>query len=132
MNKQLKEVRKKLLTDFDFYSKSALKIRTKEGKIHPLKINAAQTILNNAVNDQLSTEGKIRIIILKARQQGLSTYTGGYLYYSVSQQAARKAMVSLHWILNSKANRYLMLSSCKQEKLYYQLLTAERKLKKFY
>ena len=103
MNKQLKEVRKKLLTDFDFYSKSALKIRTKEGKIHPLKINAAQTILNNAVNDQLSTEGKIRIIILKARQQGLSTYTGGYLYYSVSQQAARKAMVITHHADSTRA-----------------------------
>lgn len=103
MNKQLKEVRKKLLTDFDFYSKSALKIRTKEGKIHPLKLNAAQTILNKAVEDQLSTEGKIRIIILKARQQGLSTYTGGYLYYSVSQQAARKAMVITHHADSTRA-----------------------------
>lgn len=103
MNKQMKDVRKRLLTDFDFYSKSALKIRTKEGKIHPLKLNAAQTILNEAVEGQLATEGKIRIIILKARQQGLSTYTGGYLYYSVSQKAARKAMVITHHADSTRA-----------------------------
>ena len=36
---------------------------------------------------QLAAEGKVRIIILKARQQGLSTYVGGYLYFGVSQQS---------------------------------------------
>ena len=44
----------------------------------------------------MASEGKIRVIILKARQQGLSTYTGGYLYFSVSQNSAKKAMVITH------------------------------------
>ena len=87
MNKQLKQVRKKLLNNFNFYSKSALKIRTKEGKINPLALNNSQQILDKAVTEQMATEGKVRVIILKARQQGLSTYTGGYLYFSVSQRA---------------------------------------------
>lgn len=103
MNKKLKEVRKKLLNNFDFYSKSALKIRTKEGQIKPLTLNPAQEILNNAVEDQMSTEGKVRIIILKARQQGLSTYTGGYLYFSVSQKPACKAMVITHHADSTRA-----------------------------
>ena len=96
MNQKLSQIRKRLLNDFEYYSKNALKIRTKEGIISPLKLNPAQKILDEAVTKQLKAEGKIRIIILKARQQGLSTYTGGYLYFSVSQRPAQKAMVITH------------------------------------
>jgi len=96
LDPKLVQVRKRLLNDFSFYAPSALKIRTKAGEIAPLKLNNAQTILNDAVEAQLTSEGKVRIIILKARQQGLSTYTGGYLYFSVSQRNASKAMVVTH------------------------------------
>jgi len=103
MDKKLKAVRKRLLTDFPFYSEAALKIRTKSGEIAPLKLNPAQRILQNAIDKQMATEGKIRVVILKARQQGLSTYTGGYLYFSVSQQQARKAMVITHQADSTRA-----------------------------
>jgi len=96
MDKRLKVVRRKLYDDFDFYSKSALKIRTKDGDIKSLNLKPAQRILQKAVEDQMETEGKVRIIILKARQQGLSTYVGGYLYFNVSQRKACKAMVVTH------------------------------------
>jgi hypothetical protein len=103
MDKKLQAVRKRLLTDFKFYAQSALKIRTKTGEIAPLKLNPAQEILQAAIDKQMATEGKIRVIILKARQQGLSTYTGGYLYFSVSQQKARKAMVITHHADSTRA-----------------------------
>lgn len=96
MDKKLKEIRKRLHTDFAYYSKAALKIRTKRGDVAPLVLNAAQTILNDAVTKQLEAEGKVRVIILKARQQGLSTYVGGYLYFTASQNKARKALVITH------------------------------------
>ncbi|MAV08249.1 MAG: hypothetical protein CMQ88_03495 [Gammaproteobacteria bacterium] len=96
MDKKLQQIRKRLFNDFPFYAKSALKIRTKDGDIAPLDLNPAQQILQDAVSKQIASEGKVRVIILKARQQGLSTYTGGYLYYAVSQQPARKAMVVTH------------------------------------
>ena len=96
MDKKLLQIRKRLLEDFDFYAKSALKIRTKAGDVAPLKLNTAQQILQNAIDKQMATEGKVRIIILKARQQGLSTHVGGYLYFSVSQSQAKKAMVIAH------------------------------------
>jgi hypothetical protein len=103
MHQKLAKVRKRLLTDFSYYSKSSLKIRTKLGNISPLKLNSAQQILNKAVEDQITTEGKVRVIILKARQQGLSTYTGGYLYFSVSQRSACKAMVITHHADSTRA-----------------------------
>jgi len=96
MEPKLKAIRRKLYDDFDFYSKSALKIRTKDGDIKELNLKPAQRILQKAVDDQMATEGKVRIIILKARQQGLSTYVGGYLYFNVSQRKACKAMVVTH------------------------------------
>ena len=71
MDKRLQRVRKRLFDDFPFYAKSALKIRTKEGQIQPLVLNAAQRILDDAVSKQVAAEGKVRVIILKARQQGL-------------------------------------------------------------
>ncbi len=103
MDKKLKAVRKRLYEDFSFYSKSALKIRTKDGQIAPLKLNSAQKVLQQAIDDQMASEGKIRIIILKARQQGLSTMVGGYLYYAVSQNPARKAMVVTHHADSTRA-----------------------------
>ena len=54
MDKKLKAVRKRLLTDFPFYSKSALKIRTKEGEIAPLVLNPAQQILQDAIDKQMA------------------------------------------------------------------------------
>ena len=93
MDKRLQKVRKRLFSDFPFYAKSALKIRTKEGQIKPFVLNPAQQILDKAVQDQLKTEGKVRVIILKARQQGLSTYVGGYLYHQASQRPAQKALL---------------------------------------
>jgi len=103
MDKKLQAVRKRLFEEFPFYAKSALKIRTKEGEVAPLKLNAAQKILDDAVAKQIQTEGKVRVIILKARQQGLSTYTGGFLYHSVSQQKAKKAMVITHHADSTRA-----------------------------
>jgi hypothetical protein len=96
MDKRLKIVRKRLYDEFDFYSKSALKIRTKDGDIKSLNLKPAQRILQKAVEEQMAAEGKVRIIILKARQQGLSTYVGGYLYFNVSQRKACKALVVTH------------------------------------
>ena len=90
MNPKLKQVRKRLRDDFSFYAKSAAKIRTKEGDIRPLVLNPAQQILDDAVRKQMASEGKVRVIILKARQQGLSTYVGGYLYFQFHKRQRKK------------------------------------------
>lgn len=103
MRKELIEIRKRLLTDFPFYAPNALKIRTKEGEIKPLTLNPAQRILQDAVDAEMKDKGYVRIIVLKARQQGLSTAIGGYLYFSVSQQKARKAMVVTHHADSTRA-----------------------------
>lgn len=89
-------VRRRLRDDFDFYAANALQIRTKTAEIVPLKLNVAQRQLLDAVNAQWKRTGKVRVIILKARQMGLSTAVGGFLYYRTSQNRAQKALVMTH------------------------------------
>jgi len=96
VNPELLAVRKRLLEDFSFYAPNALKIRTKDAKIVPFKANVAQTRLQEIVEQQYATLGRVRIIILKARQMGLSTWVGGRLYSRVSQRPAKKALVVTH------------------------------------
>lgn len=96
-------VRQRLLEDFEFYAKYALKIRTKEGAIEPLVLNAAQRIFVQVCIRQLATTGRIRIVVLKGRQQGLSTVIEAILFWWVSQHKAVKAIVMTHMSESTKA-----------------------------
>lgn len=98
-----REVRKKLRDDFAFYAPRALKIRTKDGEIVPFRLNDGQKILLETINKQMEAEGRVRIIILKARQLGLSTMVGGWLYHRVSHFPAQKAAVVTHHADSTKA-----------------------------
>jgi hypothetical protein len=89
-------VRKRLRDDFNFYASNALQIRTKTAEIVPLTLNQAQRNLMDVVNAQWAQDGKVRVIILKARQMGLSTAVGGFLYFRTSQNRAQKALVMTH------------------------------------
>jgi hypothetical protein len=103
MDANLLEVRRRFLEDFEFYAKHALKIRTKEGEIKPFALNEAQKRLLDKINEQMETEGKVRIIILKARQMGLSTLVGAWLYWWISQHAAQKGLVITHLAESTKS-----------------------------
>ena len=96
-------IRLRLYNDFDYYAPNVLKIRTKDSKIVPFKINEAQRRLALVVNKQYAAEQKVRVIILKARQMGLSTWVGGRLFSRVSQRRARKAMVVAHEAKSTRA-----------------------------
>ena len=89
-------VRKRLRDDFTFYAKACINIRTKEGEVKPLTLNGPQQKLNELVEKQLAATGRVRVIILKARQQGFSTYVHAWLYHKLSQQKAKKGLVVAH------------------------------------
>lgn len=95
-NEALRRTRLRLRDDFAYYCEHALKIRTKDAKVVPFRLNNAQRELEKIINQQTAEVGRVRIIILKARQQGLSTGVGGYLYSRVSQATAKKALVVAH------------------------------------
>jgi hypothetical protein len=89
-------VRERLFSDFEFYARNALMIRTKDQKVVPLELNTAQRKLLEAVNDQLGRRGFCRLTILKGRQMGSSTFVEAFLYWWVSQRKAQRALVVAH------------------------------------
>lgn len=91
-----KATRLRLYKDFEFYASKALKIRTKDAKIVPFKLNRAQKRLLDAVLAQWEETGRVRVVILKARQLGFSTLVGGFLYWWLSQHRATKGIVVTH------------------------------------
>lgn len=89
-------IRLRLLNDFEFYSPRALKIKTKKAQTVGFTWNEAQTRLDKIVEGQYLATGKVRVIILKARQMGLSTWVGGRLFSRVSQRRSKRAIVITH------------------------------------
>lgn len=103
MTQDLTKVRKRFYEDFGFWAKWACKIRTKQGAIAPLILNPVQARFNQAIEDQLRTTGRVRAIILKARQQGLSTYVSSWAYWWLSQHKAQKGLVATHMSDSTRA-----------------------------
>jgi hypothetical protein len=91
-----KATRKRLYEDFEFCAKHCVTIRTKQGKIAKLVLNRVQKRFLAKVLDQLARTGRVRMVVLKARQQGLSTVITALQYWWLSQRKAQKGLVMAH------------------------------------
>jgi hypothetical protein len=100
---KLLRTRKRLLEDFEFWAKHSCKIRTKAGEIKPLILNNVQRRLLKDISNQLATTGMVRSVILKGRQQGLSTFIHAYNYWYLSQHTGKKGVVVAHDAEGTKA-----------------------------
>ena len=69
-----KSFEERIADDFEFFAEKVLRIRAKDGSIVPLVLNKAQKYLHARIEAQKAKTGKVRIIGLKGRQQGFSTY----------------------------------------------------------
>lgn len=90
------ELANHLISDFPFYAEQCLKIRTKSGGIESLVLNTAQAHLNTVAERQLRDRGYVRIIGLKGRQQGFSTYVQGRIYWKTSSNKGKRAFILTH------------------------------------
>jgi len=84
--------------DFKKFSEDRLKIITKDaaqGYI-PFKFNKAQQKIHDAVEKQLKKKGRVRVLILKARQQGISTYTAGRVFWKTLYTPYTRSVVLAH------------------------------------
>jgi hypothetical protein len=89
-------VRLKLKRDLTHYAYKCLYIRTKDAKIVPFAFNAAQLYLHKQLEEQKLKTGKVRAIILKGRQQGISTYVAARFYHIVSHRTGYRAFIMAH------------------------------------
>ena len=68
------EALQRLRQDLPHYTSAVLKIRTKDAQLLPLALNRAQRIVHRKITAQRRKDGRVRAIVLKARQEGVSTY----------------------------------------------------------
>ncbi len=87
---------KRLRADFRLYALNCLNIRDKAGRIEPFKLNRAQRYAHTKLQDQLESTGKVRALILKGRQQGMSTYVEGRFYWRTSLNKGKQALILTH------------------------------------
>ena len=79
--------------DLDLYGRTVLKIRDKDATLRPLRMNVAQKLVHQRISDQRRNTGRVRAVILKARQEGVSTYTAARFFRGMHLWQGRKAMV---------------------------------------
>lgn len=60
------------------------------------ELNSAQKIIDEGIEKQLKETGKVRVIILKARQMGISTYTTARVFWRAYFHAHHKSVVMAH------------------------------------
>lgn len=87
---------KHCIDDFPFFSQKELFISTKVGELRPLILNEAQIYLHERLEKQLSEKGHIRALVLKGRQQGISTYVEGRFYWKTSFRRSVRAFILTH------------------------------------
>jgi len=105
------EVRRRLRDDYPHYASRCLRIRSKSGKVEALNLNRAQAYVHERLEAQRERTGKVRALILKGRQQGMSTYIGGRFYWRVTHRKGCQVFILTHEQaatdnLFAMANRY--------------------------
>ena len=115
MNKQMKlkllkekKRREKLLEykeNFELFSQEQIRILPKDptkGFI-PFEFNEPQRLINEALEKQRRETGRVRAIVLKARQQGISTYCASRVYWKTYFTDNSKSVVMAHDAATSDA-----------------------------
>ena len=91
------DVLRKLRTNFPYFSKEVLRVRTKNGEVLPFTLNRAQEHLHDRLEEQKRRTGKVRAIIVKGRQVGGSTYVQGRFYWNLwKSKRALRAYILTH------------------------------------
>ena len=86
----------KLGNDLEYFCKHALKLRPKSGPLEPFKFNVAQKKLHALLDEQKAKTGRVRAVILKARQLGISTYTAARFYHRTIHSPGLRTIILGH------------------------------------
>ena len=84
--------------DFQLFSEENIRILPKESSkgFIPFMMNEAQQLIHEKVEEQRKATGMVRVIILKARQQGISTYCAARSYWRTSLTPNVSTVVVAH------------------------------------
>jgi hypothetical protein len=85
----------RLKSDLVYFSQF-LKIRPKVGALLPFALNPAQLKLHELIEEQQGKTGRVRVIILKARQLGVSTYVAARFYHKTINHPGLRTIIIGH------------------------------------
>ena len=90
--------REQYKSDFELFAKEQIRIITKNASqgFVPFTFNAAQVEINKKLESQREKTGKVRAIILKARQQGISTYCAARVFWKTYFTPYTRSVVMAH------------------------------------
>lgn len=120
MNTQVTEKLRQLKHEFTYYAPKMLKIRTKEGRLKDFSLNTMQRKIDATIEQLRQQQKPVRIIILKYRQGGASTYTEGRIFHSTTMNKLTNSLIVAH---EEDASTNLFNMS----KLFYDELPSEIK-----
>lgn len=86
----------KLRGDLPSFARECLKVRQKDTKISPFELNDAQNFTHEKLEDQKREHGWVRAMVLKGRQQGISTYTAARYYHRSSMRKGVSVYILAH------------------------------------
>ncbi|MEQ8356723.1 MAG: hypothetical protein RH942_14365 [Kiloniellaceae bacterium] len=89
-------IRQRLKDDLPHYAEHCLTIRSKGGRLVPLVLNEVQRFIHDRLETQRRETGRVRALILKARQPGVSTYVGARFYWRVTHGRGLRAFILTH------------------------------------
>src|ERR1700721_381333 len=86
----------RLVSDLEFYAQELLKIRPKAGALSPFEFNPAQRELHRRIEEHKAQTGRVRVIVLKARQMGISTYVAARYYKATTSKPGLRTAIIGH------------------------------------
>jgi hypothetical protein len=85
-----------IVDDYELYAANFLKIKDKSGDTVPFLWNRPQQMLAAAVRWQIEHNLRIRVVVLKSRQVGISTWAQGFLFHRCHLRENRQALTLAH------------------------------------
>lgn len=82
--------------DFTLFGKNCLWILNKDGEKVLFLMNRAQRYVHEQVEAQRKKTGKVRALVLKGRQQGMSAYFGARFYWLTTLNLGKRAYIITH------------------------------------
>ena len=86
----------RLSNDLEFFAAELLRLRPKAGSLAPFLFNPAQRELHRIIEEQKAKTGRVRVIVLKARQMGISTYVAARYYKGTTSNPGLRTAIIGH------------------------------------
>ncbi len=94
--KVIETIEQEICKVFSIYAGTCLKVQSDNGQLLPFLLNEIQRLLEEIIRDIRSQGRLVRLLILKARREGVSTWVAGRFYWKTTTHFNRYAAMLTH------------------------------------